>query len=257
MNKETRRRGRHRHGVAVTEARPRRWDLAKRVTAQHLDQIEPGWSIWYGIGARRFYAAATWTTPEPLLVQGRTVEELRGLMREAEQPTPVSHPSPRTPRPSRGVPMPETPGGLRTVCWDLPHDLAIVGTTRSMVNATLSSWALQDLADDVVLVVGELLANAIGYGKPPVRLSLWAETGELCVRVTDHGPEQPRHLDLGIDADHGRGLTIVDALAHETGITQLPDTPGKTVWARWHLSPQAAEASTRPSVPDPRTPPTP
>ncbi|WP_424529471.1 ATP-binding protein [Sphaerisporangium viridialbum] len=92
-------------------------------------------------------------------------------------------------------------------------------------------------------LTSELLANAINYGDPPIRLFLWGGPGELCVRVTDHGLEQPRRLDLGVDADHGRGLTIVDALAHETGITQLPDTPGKTVWARWHLPPQAAEAA--------------
>ncbi|MEV7965865.1 hypothetical protein AB0O34_07760 [Sphaerisporangium sp. NPDC088356] len=53
------RRARHRRGVAVTEVQPRRWDLAERATAQYLDQIEPAWSIWYGIGARQFYAAAS------------------------------------------------------------------------------------------------------------------------------------------------------------------------------------------------------
>ncbi|MEU8268123.1 ATP-binding protein [Sphaerisporangium sp. NPDC049002] len=92
-------------------------------------------------------------------------------------------------------------------------------------------------------LTSELLANAITYGEPPVRLSLWLGRGELCVRVTDHGPDQPRHLDLGIEAIHGRGLTIVDALAHDCGLTPLPDGPGKTVWARWRLSSQTAEAS--------------
>lgn len=41
-----------------------------------------------------------------------------------------------------------------------------------MVRETLTRWALPSLADDVVLVVGELLANAITYGDPPVRLSV-------------------------------------------------------------------------------------
>ncbi|WP_214410062.1 ATP-binding protein [Sphaerisporangium fuscum] len=133
--------------------------------------------------------------------------------------------------------MPETPdGGLRTVCWDLPGDLSMIGKARGMVKEILAAWALPDhLADDVVLAVGELLANAMTYGKPPVRLSLWQRGGELCVRVSDHGPEQPRHLDLGIEAVHGRGLAIVAALAHEHGITPLPDGPGKTVWALWRV----------------------
>ncbi|OUC81620.1 hypothetical protein CA984_41810 [Streptosporangium minutum] len=87
----------------------------------------------------------------------------------------------------------------------------------------------------MVLVVGELLANAITHGEPLVRLSLWAGADELCVRVTDHGPGQPRHLDLGVEAVHGRGLTIVAALADDSGVIPLPDRPGKTVWARWRL----------------------
>ncbi|MEU8269009.1 ATP-binding protein [Sphaerisporangium sp. NPDC049002] len=136
--------------------------------------------------------------------------------------------------------MPDsTPDGARTVCWDLPCDLSVIGKTRSMVREILTSWTLESLADDVVLVVDELLANALSYGEPPVRLALSAEDGELLrVQVTDHAAELPRHLHLGIEAVHGRGLTIVEALAHECGITPLSGpsgTSGKTVWACWRL----------------------
>ncbi|WP_433244395.1 ATP-binding protein [Streptosporangium sp. CA-135522] len=140
--------------------------------------------------------------------------------------------------------MPATPDDLRTVCWALPHEPSIVGKARAMVHETLAAWGLQSLADDVVLVVGELLANAITYGEPPVGLSLWAGADGFCVRVTDHGPEQPRHLDLGIEAVHGRGLTIVEALAHDSGVTPLPDHPGKTVWARWRPPGHGPEVTT-------------
>ncbi|GII88359.1 hypothetical protein Ssi03_63490 [Sphaerisporangium siamense] len=85
--------------------------------------------------------------------------------------------------------MPQTPDGVRTVCWDLPNDVSMVGKTRGMVRETLAMWTLDEFADDVVLVVGELLANAINYGDPPIRLSVWASTTDLCVRVTDHGDE--------------------------------------------------------------------
>ncbi|MET8333955.1 ATP-binding protein [Streptosporangium canum] len=139
--------------------------------------------------------------------------------------------------------MPATPDDPRTVCWPLPHELSIVGKARGMVNETLTAWALQSLADDVVLVAGELLANAITHGEPLVRLSLWAGADELCVRVTDHGPEQPRHLDLGVEAVHGRGLTIVEALADDSGVIPLPDRPGKTVWARWDIRARSARSA--------------
>ncbi|WP_248963451.1 ATP-binding protein [Sphaerisporangium perillae] len=245
----------------MIRVRPRRWDPAERTAAQQLDQMEPAWAVWYGVGARCFYAVAIWPVPESLVVQARSVgelrdlmreAELRDLMREAEQPgrstprpprLPLSQSPLRTPYPPRGATMPYSAlDGARTVCWDLPCDLSVIGKTRSMVREVLTSWALQPFADDVILVVDELLANALTYGEPPVRLTLSAEGAELRVQVTDHAAEQPRHLHLGIEAVHGRGLTIVEALAHECGVTPLSGLSGisgKTVWACWRLSPTA------------------
>ncbi|MER5621277.1 ATP-binding protein [Streptosporangium sp. NPDC002544] len=111
--------------------------------------------------------------------------------------------------------------------------------TRALVSDTLTAWALAHLAADVVLVAGELLANAVVHGDPPVTLSLWAGADVLHLQVTDHNPEQPRHLNLDTDAPHGRGLTIVEALAHDSGVTPLPNT----VWARWYLPPDDARAA--------------
>lgn len=130
-----------------------------------------------------------------------------------------------------------SPGEPRAVCWDLPHDLPIVAKARAMVRETLTAWALDHLADDVVLVTGELLANAIVHGEPVVRFSMRAGPGELRVEVTDRGPGRLRRLALDAGAVHGSGLAIVGALAHDHGVTPLPGRPGKTVWARWRLPP--------------------
>ncbi|MEV4529223.1 ATP-binding protein [Streptosporangium sp. NPDC049304] len=224
--------GRHRRGTVTEQVGSRSWDPAERAAAEQLDQIEPAWIVWYGTGTRHFHAVAVWPAAEPLIVRARTADELRALMREAEDTTP----------PSRGETMPETPDtphptdDPRTVCWDLPHDLPIVGKARAMATETLAAWALHHLVDDAVLVVGELLANAIVHGEPVVRLSLWADADEFQIQVTDRGPGQPRHLTLDPESLHGRGLAIVRALAHDTGVIPLPDRPGKTVWARWRLS---------------------
>ncbi|MEV6983131.1 ATP-binding protein [Sphaerisporangium sp. NPDC051017] len=250
--KTARRNGRHRRGAPITPFVPGDWDPAAKAAAQQLDQLDPSWSIWYGAGTRRFYAAATWTTPEPLTVHARTTEELRDLMREAELATLTapSHPRPRTDRlvpaprrpvaspPRQGAQMAETPHGLRTVCWDIPHDPAVLSKVRGMVHEALITWNLTRIAEDVVLAVDELVGNAVTHGAPPIRLSLWAGTGEFCVRVTDHGPGRPRRLDLADDAVHGRGLAIVAALADDYGVTPTPDGTGKTVWARWRFPSQ-------------------
>ncbi|RCG30262.1 hypothetical protein DQ384_16090 [Sphaerisporangium album] len=219
---EARPRGRHRPGTAPTQVRSRPWDLAQKAAAQQLDQMEPVWAICYGVGSRRFYAAATWPTPDPLLVEADTTDELRDLMRAAERavlyrpPAHRSaaraadragrppHPAPTGHSTSHGAPMPETQdGGLRTVCWDLPDDLSMVGKTRTMVKEVLTTWALLTIADDVILAVSELLANTVVHGLPPVRPSLWLTPGKQCVQVSDHGPERPRHLSLDLEAVHG------------------------------------------------------
>ncbi|MEU8267562.1 ATP-binding protein [Sphaerisporangium sp. NPDC049002] len=83
-------------------------------------------------------------------------------------------------------------------------------------------------------LTSELLGNAISYGAPPIRLSMWATAGDLYIRVTDHGPGEPRCLDLGLDAVHGRGLVIVASLACDWGVKPTSDGLGKTVWARWN-----------------------
>ncbi|GII85946.1 hypothetical protein Ssi03_39360 [Sphaerisporangium siamense] len=132
--------------------------------------------------------------------------------------------------------MGAAPDGLRTVCWDLPDNLPMIGKARRLVKDVITHWGAGEVVDDVVLVVGELLANAVTHGEPPIRLSLWSTRQDLCVRVTDHGRELPRHLNLAVEALHGRGLAIVAALAHDHGVTRPPDGSGKTVWARWRLS---------------------
>ncbi|MEV6986394.1 ATP-binding protein [Sphaerisporangium sp. NPDC051017] len=189
-----------------------------------MDLTEPVWCVWYGVGARHFYAVATWTAPKPLLVKARTTDELRDLMREAERPAPPSPPqSPHSP----GATVARADDDARTVSWDLPQDPAMVGKTRSMMHDVLRLWALHALADDVVLAAAELLANAISHGEPPVRVSLRDEGGELVIEVADHGPGLPRRLDLGAEAVHGRGLTIVDALADRSGVIPFPESPGQ------------------------------
>lgn len=232
--------GRHRRGTPVSQVGPRRWDTAQMARAQQLDQVEPAWAVWYGPATRHFHAAALWPGPEPLLVHATTADELRTLMREAEHTCPPRGATMPDPTPG---PMPDTPDDLRAARWDVPPDPSTITKIRALVNDTLTAWALAHLTDDVVLVTGELLANAVVHGDPPVTLSLWAGADELHLQVTDHSPEQPRQLRLDTDALHGRGLTIVEALAHDSGVTPLPTTSGKTVWARWHLSPTPPETT--------------
>ncbi|AEW96743.1 putative anti-sigma regulatory factor, serine/threonine protein kinase [Streptantibioticus cattleyicolor NRRL 8057 = DSM 46488] len=91
--------------------------------------------------------------------------------------------------------------------------------------------------DAVVLVVGELAANAVHHGHVPGRdfqLRLAAEDGVVRVEVTDtRGDRMPpeRPSVPGPDAEEGRGLWIVAEVAARWGVVPRVGAPGKTVWA--------------------------
>ncbi|WP_203989677.1 ATP-binding protein [Sphaerisporangium rufum] len=196
-----------------------------------------------------------------MLLEARTAEELPVLLREAEASMRRAEPAAAGPsvraRGGAAHALPEEAimnvdaGGLRAVAWELPGDLAVVGKARRLAGEMLRLWQLDHLADDATLAIGELLANAVTYGAPPIRLSLWASADRLCVRVTDHGQGRPRRLDLGPEAVHGRGLAIVAGLATGWGVTPHADSQGKTVWACWTLG-RPAPARHVPRPPDPR-----
>ncbi|MEV7970603.1 ATP-binding protein [Sphaerisporangium sp. NPDC088356] len=128
-----------------------------------------------------------------------------------------------------------TPDGYRAVRWDIPRDPMILRDIRSMVRQTLVKWQLaesSDLADDIVLATTEVLSNAVLYGLPPIQLTLRVTGEMLSAEVTDRGAGRPEHGPEDDDAEHGRGLTIVEALSDEWGILPDRDGTGKTVWFR-------------------------
>ncbi|MFJ9356950.1 ATP-binding protein [Streptomyces mirabilis] len=101
--------------------------------------------------------------------------------------------------------------------WGHPYD--------SEVNETLT------------LVTAELSANAVRHGRVPgrdfhVRLTTEAG-GELRLEVSDtRGERRPTVVPpADPDAESGRGLLVVTALADEWGVTDRLGGPGKTVWA--------------------------
>ncbi|MFC8969628.1 ATP-binding protein [Streptomyces sp. NPDC057094] len=112
---------------------------------------------------------------------------------------------------------------------------------RGALRRKLAEWGLGRTADDdILLVTGELLANAVGHGVPPVRvvfsLSCTAEGRLVHIEVADSGTGLDaglvratwRHPSFSL-ADGGRGLLIVDTLARSWG--DVPTSEGHTVWA--------------------------
>jgi anti-sigma regulatory factor (Ser/Thr protein kinase) len=119
------------------------------------------------------------------------------------------------------------------------RDLRGVKATRRFVHDQLGSWGLQDMADALELAASEIVTNALIHAGSDVdvRLRAFADHLRLEVRDFDANPPIPSSLSLAEDeipeAEHGRGLLIVDAVADEW--TSHPNGQGKTVSMRMSI----------------------
>ncbi|MGW2568680.1 ATP-binding protein [Streptomyces sp. NPDC001537] len=103
---------------------------------------------------------------------------------------------------------------------------------RLLATEQLRAWELP--LDPAAHIVAELAANAATHGRVPgrdFRLTLYVVGDTLRIEVTDtRGEREPRTQLCALDAESGRGLMLVDALADKWGVARgLP--PRKTVWA--------------------------
>ncbi|MFE5245089.1 MULTISPECIES: ATP-binding protein [unclassified Streptomyces] len=114
---------------------------------------------------------------------------------------------------------------------------------RLLAAAHLGDWGLPD--EPAAHIVAELAANAAVHGRVQgrdFRLSLAVRREALLrIEVTDTRgdrlPPAPGALAVPAgDAETGRGLLIVGALADRWGVDVGP-TPRKTVWAEVDLAP--------------------
>ncbi|WP_326815457.1 SpoIIE family protein phosphatase [Streptomyces sp. NBC_01763] len=113
------------------------------------------------------------------------------------------------------------------------RDLHGVKAARSFVEQRLRSWGLAEMSDDLELMVSEIVTNAIIHAGSDVdvRLRAYTDRVRLEVRDSDSNPPVPSPLSLSeegnAEAEHGRGLLIVEALA---GLwNSSPNGRGKTV----------------------------
>jgi anti-sigma regulatory factor (Ser/Thr protein kinase) len=123
----------------------------------------------------------------------------------------------------------EPPRARRLV---LPATVQATGLARRATREALATWGVMHLEETAVLLVSELVTNAVLHAKTPaaiLRLRLETAEGFLRIEVEDADPSWPHpRTPAGLDGS-GFGLVLVDALADKWGVRDTP--PGKTVWA--------------------------
>ncbi|MFJ8468827.1 ATP-binding protein [Streptomyces swartbergensis] len=105
-------------------------------------------------------------------------------------------------------------------------------TARRLVRTALAAWGLDGLTDTAILLVSELVANAVKHTNSRVIRVIVTRPSERFVRigVVDKARVMPEFVKPGDDLlTSGRGLLLVDALAERWG-TDLYRW-GKQVWA--------------------------
>lgn len=106
----------------------------------------------------------------------------------------------------------------------LPASEAAIGQARAFVDRLAALNAHKDARFAVRLLVSELFTNAVKYGSlregSRIHLSLAATDTHVRVEICDrgHGFPTPETAMPGAEAESGRGLAFLDALADRWGV---------------------------------------
>jgi hypothetical protein len=116
----------------------------------------------------------------------------------------------------------------------------VVPLARDFAREALYAWgwlpaATADrraAAEDVLLVVSELVTNACLHAEGPDELWIACDSKVLRVEVSDRGTGQPApRTPHRAGRPGGHGMFIVQRLCLDWGVFRDPGVAGKTVWA--------------------------
>ncbi|WP_308313062.1 SpoIIE family protein phosphatase [Streptomyces sp. ISL-1] len=120
----------------------------------------------------------------------------------------------------------------RWTVWRLPDAVA---HARRFTARTLRSWRATDervteQSDTILLIVSELVTNALVHTQGQVGLDLMLSGERLRVAVSDASPRAPvKPGNVDWEATGGRGILLVQAVSASYG--SVPLSSGKQVWA--------------------------
>jgi CheY-like chemotaxis protein len=120
--------------------------------------------------------------------------------------------------------------GARSAVFRVGHSPEEIARARRFVAHHGDAWGYDEILDDALIVVSELVTNAIMHARSACDLCLRDAERILRIEVTDGGRGSPELQSPAEDAEHGRGLLLVSAMCEAWGVDTLSDGR-KMVWA--------------------------
>ncbi|MFE9924910.1 ATP-binding protein [Streptomyces sp. NPDC005774] len=133
-----------------------------------------------------------------------------------------------------------SPGGRQSRRLSFEDQSGVVPLARDFTRQALQAWgwlpaATADrraAAEDVLLVVSELVTNACLHAEGPDQLGIVCDNKVIRLEVTDRGAGQPApRTPHQAGRPGGHGMFIVQRLCLDWGVVRVPGVAGKTVWA--------------------------
>ncbi|AIV36067.1 ATP-binding protein [Streptomyces sp. R1] len=131
-------------------------------------------------------------------------------------------------------------GGRQARRLSFEDATGVVPLARDFTREALYAWgwlpsATADqraAAEDVLLVVSELVTNACLHAEGPDELSITCEKKVIRLEVSDRGTGQPAPRNPHrAGRPGGHGMFIVQRLCLDWGVVRTPGVAGKRVWA--------------------------
>jgi hypothetical protein len=131
-------------------------------------------------------------------------------------------------------------GGRQVRRLSFDGQSGVVPLARDFTRQALYAWgwlpaATADqraAAEDVLLVVSELVTNACLHAEGPDELWIACDNKVIRIEVSDRGTGQPApRTPHRAGRPGGHGMFIVQRLCLDWGVVRTPGLAGKTVWA--------------------------
>ncbi|GHD95879.1 ATP-binding protein [Streptomyces naganishii] len=131
-------------------------------------------------------------------------------------------------------------GGRQVRRLSFDGESGVVPLARDFTRQALYAWgwlpaATADrraAAEDVLLVVSELVTNACLHAEGPEQLEITCDRKVIRLEVSDRGTGQPApRTPHRAGRPGGHGMFIVQRLCLDWGVVRTPGVAGKKVWA--------------------------